>query len=204
MEQLSKPRTGSRRRVHQDETPTAGKPLDPPSNQLDAESFLVWIGKLKQEDALFQVARKRRDKVRKLAKNAGMEMAIADRVLRDADKDPDQVLRYLSTYKQYSEWLQAPGAQMSLFDLPNSAMLTHAERQEKAKRAGYTAGLMGLNPDAEAYPVDHEFHQTYMEAWHKGQKINLDRIQPIEIAIESADKPAAQDADQAEPEKEAA
>ena len=132
METLQKARAGSRRKVHQDKSPKeiAG------SNQLDAESFLVWVGKLRQEDALFQVARKRRDKVRKLAKNSGVEMGVLDRVLKDADKDPDIVLKSMSTYKQYSEWLDAPGRQMSLFEIPNSSMLSHDERAEKAKRAG--------------------------------------------------------------------
>lgn len=201
METLQKPRPGSRRKVHQDQTPVE---VAPPTNQMDAESFLVWIGKLKQEDALFQLARKRRDRVRKLAKNNGMEMRIADQVMKDADRDPDQVLKFLSTYKQYSEWMQAPGAQMSLFDIPNSSLLSHAERAEKAKRAGYTAGLMGKNPDTEAYPVDNEFHQTHLEGWHAGQKILLERIQPIEIALESSDKPAPAEDDEPELESEAA
>ncbi|MEN6302213.1 MAG: hypothetical protein ABFD96_05770 [Armatimonadia bacterium] len=188
METLTRPRTGTRRKVHQDQTPQEVKPQ---TNQLDAESFLVWIGKLQSEDAIFQRARKRRDKVRKLAKNAGLEMAIADRVMKDADKDPDVVLKYLATYRQYSEWLQAPGAQMSLFDLPSGAMLSHAEREQKAKRAGYTRGLMGQNADLEAYPTDNEFHQVHMQGWHDGQKILLDRIKPINISMESEGEAAA-------------
>ncbi len=190
METLTKPRTGSRRRTLPDQTPNE---VEAQTNGLDAESFLVWVGKLKQEDALFQVARKRRDKVRKLAKNAGVEMGILDRVLKDADKDPDIVLRGMATYKQYSEWMDAPGKQFSLFDLPNSAMLSHAEREEKAKRAGYADGLMGKSVDTQAYPIDHEFHQVYMAQWHAGQKILLDRIQPINIAIESENDDKAKD-----------
>lgn len=186
METLQKARAGSRRKVHQDKTPkeVVG------SNELDAESFLVWVGKLRQEDAMFQIARKRRDKVRKLAKNSGVEMGVLDRVLKDADKDPDIVLRSMSTYKLYSEWLDAPGRQLSLFEIPSSAMLSHDERAEKAKRAGYVNGLMGKNPDTEAYPVDHEFHQLHLQGWHDGQKILLERIQPIEFAIGSEEAPA--------------
>lgn len=190
MEQLTKPRAGSRRNVHPDKTP---KVVEPTDNGLDAESFLVWVGKLRQENALFEIARKRHDKVRKLAKNSGMEMGILDRVLKDADKDPDIVLRAMATYKQYSEWLDAPGRQMSLFEIPNSSMLSHEERAEKASRTGYTLGLMGKDPDTQAFPADNEFHQLHMEGWHKGQKILLDKIQPIDISINAADKPAAED-----------
>ena len=116
------------------------------------------------------------------------------------------VLKFLSTYKQYSDWMQAPGQQISLFDIPNSALLTHAEREEKARRAGYTAGLMGKDPDKQAYPVDHECHQAHMEGWHAGQAILLERIQPIEISINSEDapkKPAVADEKPAETEEPA-
>lgn len=180
MESLQKPRTGSRRRIHQD---TAPKEVEAPTNGLDAEAFLVWVGKLKRDNAEVENARKRRAKSRRLAKIAGMDMAVLDWVLKDLDTDPDIVLQRMATRKQYSEWLDAPGKQYSLFDLPNSAMLSHKEREEKAKRAGYAAGCMGDTPDVQAYPVDHEFHQTYMEQWHAGQKIHLDRIQPIDIAL---------------------
>lgn len=185
MDTLSKPRTGSRRKVLKDETLTNSAPA---SNSMDAESFLVWVGKLRQEDAVFDLARKRRAKARRLAKIAGMDMSILDRVLKDADKDPDIVLKGMATYKQYSDWLDAPGKQFSLFDLPNSAMLSHKEREEKARRTGYTRGVMGQNPDAEAYPIDNEHHQQHMEGWHDGQRVHLDRIQPINIALDSDGK----------------
>lgn len=197
METLTRPKTGSRRRTLPDQTP---KEVEAPTNGLDAESFLVWVGKLRQENHLFTLARKRRDKVRKLAKNAGLEMGILDRVLKDADLDPDVVLKGMATYKQYSEWMDAPGRQFNLFEIPNSAMLSHKEREEKAKRAGYADGLLGKTADAQAYPTDHEFHQLYMEQWHAGQKILLERIQPIDIAIESEGKTA--DAEEAEENEE--
>jgi hypothetical protein len=164
------------------------KPDTAGSNGIDAESFLVWVGRLQQEDVLFGVAKKRRDKLRKLAKNAGLEMQILDRAVKDADKDPDIVLRSLSTYRQYSEWLEAPGQQISLFEIPNSALLSHAEREEKARRTGYTLGLLGKFIDDQAYPADNEHHQAHLDGWHSGQKILLDRIQPINIAMDSEGK----------------
>jgi len=190
LQTLTKPKAGSRRKVLPDQTPTNSPPA---TNKMDAESFLVWVGKLKRDNAEVENARKRRVKSRRLAKNAGMDMAVLDWVLKDLDTDPDIVLQRMATRKQYSEWLDAPGKQYSLFDLPNSAMLSHKEREEKAARAGYAAGLMGDTPDAQAYPIDHEFNQIYMEQWHAGQKIHLDRIQPIEIALRADGK--SQDSD---------
>lgn len=186
METLQKPRAGSRRNVHPDKTPKAVEPSD---NGLDAESFLVWVGKIRGEKKILDAAKKRYDKVRKLAKNSGVEMGILDRVLKDADRDPDIVLREMGTYKQYSEWMDAPGRQMSLFEIPNSALLSHAEREERAKRAGYADGLLGNNQDLQAYPVDHEFHQIYLERYYAGQKVLTDKIQPIDISINADDKP---------------
>ena len=185
MDTLTKPKAGSRRKVLPDQTPTNAPPA---TNEMDAESFLVWVGKLRKEDAVFELARKRRVSARRLAKVAGMDMSILDRVLKDADKDPDIVLKSMATYKQYSEWMDAPGKQFSLFDLPNSSMLSHKEREEKAKRSGYADGLLGKTADTQAYAQDHEFHQVYMEQWHAGQKIHLNRIQPIDIALDSDGK----------------
>ena len=187
METLTRPKTGSRRKTHSDLTPKA---IEPNTNGLDHEQFLIWVGKIKQENATFALARKRRDKVRKLAKNSGVEMGILDRVLKDADADPDVILKNMATDRQYRVWMDAPGKQYSLFEIPGGAMLSHDERVKRAERAGYTHGLMGENQDLQAYPTDNEYHQTYLEAYYKGQKILTDRIQPINMAIESEDKPA--------------
>lgn len=191
MESLTKPKSGSRRKVHKDQSaPAKAATIGDNNPPLDQEGFLVWLGKFKQEDALFALARKRRDKVRKLAKNAGVELQIMDRIIKEEEQDPDIILRWMKTYRMYSEWAMSPiGQQLSLFDIPNSSLLSHEERLKKAQRAGYALGLTGKDPDKDAYPPDHEFHQIHMEGWHNGQRILLERIKPIDDAIDSEAKP---------------
>ena len=204
METLQKPKTGSRRKVHQDQTPREVKP----TNGVDADTFLVWLGTIESELALLEAAKKRYGKVWKLALNAGIERKSLEYVMKLADQDPEAVLRGMAKIKQYAEWMNVPiGGQLTLLELPTTAIPTTDERQERARKVGYTLGITGKNPDEQAYPVDNECHQAHMEGWHAGQKVLLDRIQPIEIAIESADKPDKQDepaAPAAEPEQEAA
>ena len=202
METLQKPRAGSRRTVHQDQTQAA--PLGHNASPIDQEGFLSWMSKIKQHNAVVALHKKQRDKVRKLAKNAGVELAIMDRIIKEEDQDPDTILRWMKTYREYSEWAQNPvGTQLSMFDLPNSSLLSHKEREDKARRAGYTLGLLGKDADKQAYPVDHEFHQAHMGGWMDAQRVLGERLKPIDDAINSSDVKPEPDADEAEEKEEA-
>ena len=192
METLSKP-AKSKRKVHADKTP---KEAPPPSNGMDADTFLVYMSKIDQEEARVAAAKKRLSKVWKLFLNEGGVRKDAELVRKFLNQDqPDAALAMMQRIKQYASWLDLPlGSQISLFEIPNSSILNADERADKAYRAGYVLGVQGKNPDAQAYPADHEFHQKHMEGWHAGQKVLLDRIGKIDIALES-DKKAAVDDD---------
>jgi len=196
METLTKPRTGSRRKVHQDKTP---KEVKPGSNSVDAETVLVYLGKIQQEEAKVAAAKKRLNKAWKLAINAGIVRKDLELVRKFSDMDADTVLGTLQRIKQYAQWLEVPiGSQMSLFEIPSSGILSSDELGERAYRAGYVAGVTGKNVDDQAYPPDNEFHQRHMEGWHAGQKVWLDRIQPIDIAMDSESKATAETAEEPE------
>ena len=49
----------------------------------------------------------------------------------------------------------------------------------------YVLGITSLNPDDEAYPLAHEHRTRHHEGWSAGQKVLLDRIQPIDIALDA-------------------
>lgn len=193
MESLTKAKTGSRRKVHQDQTPKESKPG---SNGVDADTVLVFLGKIASEEAKVALAKKRLNKVWKLAINSGIVRKDLELVRKFADQDADTVLGTLQRIKQYAQWLDVPiGSQLSLFEIPSSSILSSDELGERAHRAGYVAGVMGKDPDKDAYPADNEHHQRHMEGWHSGQAVLLARIQPIDIAMESeskADQPAAE------------
>lgn len=189
METLSKPKSGSRRKVHPDKTPKEAAPKGG-SNQVDADTVLVFLGQIQQQEAIVALQKKKLNKIWKLAINAGIVRKDLELVRKFADQDADTVLSTLQRIKQYAQWLDVPiGSQLGLFEIPSSSILSSDELGERAYRAGYVAGLTGKNPDADAYPAGNEHHQRHLEGWHAGQKILLDRIQPIEIALNS-EKPA--------------
>ena len=76
------------------------------------------------------------------------------------------------------------GSQLSLLDIPTSSILSSDELAERAFRAGYVLGITGLNPDEDAYPMAHEHRTRHHDGWSAGQKVLLDRIQPIDIALD--------------------
>ncbi len=188
MDSLVKPRTGSRRKTLKDESAKPAK-VEAGSNGVDADTVLVYLGKIAQEEARVATAKKRLNKVWKLALNEGIVRKDLELVRKFADQDPETVLATIARIKQYAQWLDVPiGQQLSLLEGPTGGILKADEWTERAYRAGYVNGLRGLDPDAQAYPVDNEFHQDHMKGWHAGQKVHLDRIAPIDMALDSDGK----------------
>lgn len=193
METLNKPRAGSRRRTLPDESQ---KQVEG-SNTVDADTVLVFLGRIQQEEARVAVAKKRLGKLWKLALNAGIVRKDLELVRKFADQDPDAVLATIGRIRQYALWLDVPvGSQLSLLDIPASSILSSDELGERAFRAGYVLGITGLNPDDEAYPLAHEHRTRHHEGWSAGQKVLLDRIQPIDIALDADGAGAGEDGDQ--------
>ena len=193
MEQLSKPRPASRRRILPDEVAPAA------SNAPDADTVLVFLGRIRQEEARVAVAKKRLGKLWKLALNAGIVRKDLDLVRKFADQDPDAVLATIGRIRQYAQWLDVPvGSQLSLLNIPASSILSSAELGERAFRAGYVLGITGLNPDEDAYPMGHEHRTRHHDGWSAGQKVLLDRIQPIDIALDADGAAAAEDGEMEE------
>jgi hypothetical protein len=182
METLSKPRSGTRRKILQNEAPKAVEG----SNAVDADTVLLFLGKIQQEEAKVAAVKKRLNKVWKLALNAGIVRKDLELVRKFADQDPDTVLATIGRIRQYAQWLDVPiGSQLSLFEIPTSSILSSAELGERAYRAGYVLGVTGKNPDDEAYPLGHEHRTSHHDGWSAGQKVLLDRIQPIDIALDA-------------------
>lgn len=188
MESLTKPRTGSRRKTLKDESAKPAK-TDAASNGVDADTVLLYLGKIEQEEAIVARAKKRLNKVWKLALNEGIVRKDLELVRKFADQDAETVLATLARIKQYAQWMDVPiGQQMSLLEGPTGSILKTDEWADRAYRTGYVLGIRGLNPDDQAYPVDNEFHQQHVNGWHAGQKVHLDRIAKIDMALDSEGK----------------
>jgi hypothetical protein len=189
VEQLVKPKTGSRRKILQDETPREVKAGD---NGPDSDTILLFAGQLRAEKAKVKLAQKRLGMVRKCAINAGLVMQELQEVMADAELEPEAVAAKYARRKQYADALQVPiGTQLSIFEAraAGGVGLSHTEQCEKAYHAGYARGIMGEFPDEQAYPKLTEFGSHHEQGWTAGQAKLHERWNKIEAEIEAASAP---------------
>lgn len=191
MDTLTKPKAGSRRKVLPDQTPTNSPPA---TNGVDSETVLVFVGRLLKQREKVAAEKKVEAKIKKLGITAGIVWKDLEAVLKYAELEPETVLDGLTRQKQYADFLGLPiGKQLTLFEVPTSSIMSSSERGDVAFKAGRALGLMGRDPDTQAYPVGNGHHQRHLEGWHEGQRVLLDRIVPIDIALNADGK--AQDSD---------
>lgn len=189
MESLTKPKSGSRRKVLQDETQTE---VTPPSNGPDNDTILLFVGKLREKKGLVKAAQKQFSAVRKMAINSGLVMQELQEVMADADLEPEAVAAKYARRKQYADALQVPiGTQLSIFEARTAGGvgLSHTEQCEKAYHAGYARGIMGEFPDEQAYPKLTELGGHHEQGWTAGQGKLHERWGKIEAEIDAASAP---------------
>lgn len=189
MESLTKPKTGSRRKVLQDETP---KELKPGGNEPDNDTILMFCGKIREKKAIVKAAQKQLGAVRKMAINAGLVMQELLEVMADADLEPEAVAAKYARRKQYADALQVPiGTQLSIFEARTAGGvgLSHTEQCEKAYHAGYARGIMGEFPDEQAYPKLTDLGGHHEQGWVAGQGKLHERWGKIEAEIDAASAP---------------
>lgn len=171
------------------QTPKAGD-----NSQPDGDTVLFFAGQFRRAIAKTQAAQKAFKDVKKAANGAGIVVAELLEIMREQDLEPETLAQRAARRFAYGNALGVKtGIQLTLFDQPISSIPTHTEKSDRAYRAGYAAGIMGDDPDRQAYPVDNEHHQNHMQGWHDGQKVLLDRIGPINdlfTAAEATAKPA--------------
>jgi hypothetical protein len=186
MDTLTKARTGSRRKVLPDQTPTTSPPA---SNGADAETVLVLVGRLLKQRKKVAAEKKVLAKIKKLGITQGIVWKDLEAVLKFSELEPETVLDQLTRQKQYADFLGLPiGKQLTLFEVPTSSIMSSSEQGDVAFKAGRALGLMGKDLDTQAYPVGHDHHQRHLEGWHDGQRVLLDRIVPIDIALKADGK----------------
>ena len=189
MESLTKPKSGSRRKVLQDETP---REIKPGNNEPDNDTILIFAGKIRVEKELVKRAQKRLGAVRKMAINAGLVMQELQEVMADADLDPEAVAAKYARRKQYADALQVPiGTQLSIFEARTAGGvgLSHTEQCAKAYHAGYARGVMGEIRDEQAYPKLTDLGGHHEQGWVAGQGKLHERWGKIEAEIDAASAP---------------
>jgi hypothetical protein len=118
--------------------------------------------------------------------------------------DPAEALgKYIAKILHIARAFALPvGAQADMFTGPASAM----SAVEQAYQSGRTRGIMGQNPDEQAYPSNSDLGQEHMRGWHDGQKVLQEQflaLNEAERQAEAEKKAKADAAAQKKAEKEA-
>lgn len=153
------------------------------------DDLLFFAGQFRLGKEKIKLAQTANKKIRQAAKLRGIEVMILDQVIRIADEEDDTEIDRLRTFKQYAQAFDLPiGSQLDLFDIPAGNGRAPAEAlMEKAKRDGYERGLLGQNPNEDAFPPMTEEGQAHIARWHDGQKVNHEMFLKLNEEIKAAD-----------------
>lgn len=165
------------------------------SNGPDRDEFLFMVGQLAKADADVKAARDARKKLRQHFSNRGVNLAMMDAAIEEADKEDGTTLSNLRDMKRYFEFLGLPiGYQFSFLDQPPAAANGNAGSDEaRAFAEGRERGIRGLNPDEDKWlPVTPE-GQAHLAGWNEGQAVNLAKFRDLHDGMTMAEKQAAAD-----------
>ncbi len=175
--------------------PTDGATVHPDlttgHNGPNREDFLFYAGQVDQIDDQQDALRKRRNAVRRAAKNAGIELKDMDWARAQRDFDPETVADEFKRRAQYAAWFDlAAEIPTDLFAAADKRASTE-DLTEQAKRDGYERGVAGDSMDEQKWlPMTPE-GQAYAAAWHEGQKVNFDKLRKLNADMAAAEKAKA-------------
>lgn len=149
---------------------------------LTRDTFEECFRKIRTAKREADEARGRYQAARKLAKDAGVDMAALALMEQLARLDEDEVNQRLSTVFRYAGWLELKvGTQIDLFsDVPQRPRKAEVEHREwSAEEAGIEAGKAGAERnDENPYPPGSPLHVKWDAGWLKGQAIIAEQMGP--------------------------
>lgn len=158
------------------------------TNGPDREEFLFMVGQIAKADEGMESARKHRKTIRSQAKLRGFELEQMDRAIEERNRDDNTTVEGLKVFKRYCEFLNLPiGSQISLFDAPQSNGFSQETILKHAYDDGYERGIMGKNPDDQAYPGMSEEGQSHLAGWNAGQAVNLAKFTKLSDDLNAAE-----------------
>jgi hypothetical protein len=161
--------------------PAEGRRIDdeasaPPKthNQLNQPEFLHYMARdaaiKKQQDEL----RKARNLMRRSMKNAGIDLGLFDRVVKEMDLAPEVLAdnqRKLGQYRYFAGL--APNEQGDMLEAVDRAdKLSDEERYAEIKNQGYIAAMTGRGATSDENPHNAGTQEAehWHDGWHNGQK----------------------------------
>ena len=153
------------------------------------DDLLFFMGQFRSADAKIAEAKAIRKRFRSRAKLLGIDLQQFDLAIHQFDLEDDTTLDQLKTFKRYCEMLELPiGSQMQLFDTPNSEAPSQEGLLKKAYQSGYDNGLLGKNPDEQAYPPMTPEGQEHLKGWNDAQNVLLSKLKTLDDEPEPAPK----------------
>lgn len=178
--------------------PDLTAPPAAPTNGPDREEALFMMGQFLAAEQVLRDARNARKRLRNQAKLRGFELEQFDRALAVREqRDDDTTLEQLKTFKRYCEYLGLPvGTQLQFFNDGKRKRPAFSEEslQKKAYDEGYELGVMGKNPDHQAYPGMTPEGNEHLRGWNDGQKVNFDKFGKLNADMAAVDAERAKKA----------
>ena len=162
------------------------------SNGPDREEFLFMVGQIAKAEEALKAARDAKKKLRSHFKLRGVDLEQMDRAIDELEREDGTTVDNLRTFKRYCEFLGLPiGSQMTLFDMPQSNGMSQQSLLKHAAEEGYARGVMGKNPDDQAYPPLSPEGQEHMRGWSDGQGVLKEKFIKLSEAMADAEKEKA-------------
>ena len=127
-----------------------------------------------------------------VADNEHDEAAFIAKRIDELEREDGTTVDNLRTFKRYCEFLGLPvGSQMQLFDAPQGNGMSQQSLLKHAAEEGYARGVMGKNPDDQAYPPLSPEGQEHMRGWSDGQGVLKEKFIKLSEAMADAEKEKA-------------
>lgn len=166
-----------------------------PASNVTQATFLDFLGKYDDADALVADAVNERKDLRKAIKGAGINLAAFDRARIDADKSGDKREAEELEYRRYMAWRNKPVGFQPSMDLapsdPMAALSTYTLHQIDTE--GFAAGKGGKTRTINSYTPGTEAWSRWDTAWVRGQADNaagLAKTPEAAAAARAAGEPA--------------
>lgn len=162
------------------------------SNGPDRDEFLFMVGQIKRADDEITEKRTARKKLRQHFSNRGVNLAMMDLAIAEAEREDGTTISNMRDLKRYYEFMGLPiGHQFQLFDGPLAAA-ADIDIMARAFTEGRERGIKGEFPDEQKWlPVSPE-GQEHQRGWGEGQAVHLAKIKGLSDGIAADERAEAE------------
>ena len=155
--------------------PDLTKTTPSPGNGPDREEALFMVGRLADAETQIRMAQALKKRVRATCKLRGFNLGQLDLAIKEKDRDDGPTLDNLKDFKKYCEWFDLPvAAHIQITDKPK--LPNKDDLFEKAYKRGHSLGVLGADPDWQAFPRISQEGEYLLRGWTDGQKVNHEKL----------------------------